>query len=689
MAVPARKIVLALPVLVHSSEVGGATAVAANPIRKVVTMLQTMQKKVEAEAEKEKELYDKFMCYCKNSGGDLSQSVQSAETRIPQLGADIEEAKARKAQTEEDLKNAQVDRSAAKAAMAEATSVREKEHAAYLKESTEMKTNLDAMGKAITAIANGMAGGFLQTQAAQVVKKIALNQDMADADRQDLMAFMSGGQGEEYIPASGEIVGILKTMESEMAKDLAEVNAAEESAVKAFEDMMAAKKKEVDALTAAIEEKMSRVGELGVEIVQMQNDLTDTEAALIEDQKFLADLEKDCATKQDEWAEVVKMRQQELVALADTIKILNDDDALELFKKTLSSASASFVQVKADATYHLRDEALSAIRQAQQFSVVGRPQMDFIALAIQGKKIGFEKVIKMIDEMVQTLVQEQLDDDHKKEYCAMQLDQSDDKKKALEVRVSNLDTTIENAKEGIAKLTDEIDALEDGIKALDKQVTEATEQRQDEHKDFNEAMASDSAAKELLEFAKNRLNKFYNPKLYKAPEEAPEFVQISSHVFKKDDPGPPPEAPSSFKKKGEESAGVISMINLLIQDLDKDMTEAETVEKNAQKNYEAMMSDSSEKRTTDSKALTEKTATKASLQADLETAADDKAASTRELMAVESYIAQLHSECDWLLKYFDMRKEARDGEVDSLKKAKAVLSGADFSLLQTKFLARP
>lgn len=101
-----------------------------------------------------------------------------------------------------------------------------------------------------------------------------------------------------------------------------------------------------------------------------------------------------------------------------------------------------------------------------------------------------------------------------------------------------------------------------------------------------------------------------------------------------------------------------------------------------------MMSDSTEKRAADTKALTEKTATKANLQADLETAGDDKQASTKELMAVEGYIAQLHAECDWLLKYFDMRKEARDGEVDSLKKAKAVLSGADFALLQTKFLGR-
>merc|ERR1719498_2176102 len=118
----------------------------------------------------------------------------------------------------------------------------------------------------------------------------------------------------------------------------------------------------------------------------------------------------------------------------------------------------------------------------------------------------------MIDEMVATLKTEQLDDDHKKEYCAKQFDLADDKKKGLERDVSDLETVIADAKDGIASAKSDIKSLEAGIKALDKSVSEATEQRQEEHEDFTELMASDSAAKELLGFAKNRLNKFYNPK---------------------------------------------------------------------------------------------------------------------------------------------------------------------------------
>jgi len=112
---------------------------------------------------------------------------------------------------------------------------------------------------------------------------------------------------------------------------------------------------------------------------------------------------------------------------------------------------------------------------------------------------------------VALLKEEQLDDEHKKEYCVMQFDAMDDKKKGLEREESKLEKSIDDAKEGISALTGEIEALGDGIKALDKAVAEATEQRQEENSDAKTLIASNGAAKDLLAFAKNRLNKFYNP----------------------------------------------------------------------------------------------------------------------------------------------------------------------------------
>merc|ERR1719215_2255776 len=164
---------------------------------------------------------------------------------------------------------------------------------------------------------------------------------MNDGDRGEIVAFLT--DSDEYAPASGEIIGILKTMGDEMNADLATMKKSETDSVSAYDALMAAKKKEVDALTKDIETKLKRIGELGVEIVQMKNDLGDTGEALLEDKKFVADLEKNCAAKQKLFDENVSMRGQELAALADTIKVLNDDDALELFKKTVGGAS-SFLQ---------------------------------------------------------------------------------------------------------------------------------------------------------------------------------------------------------------------------------------------------------------------------------------------------------------------------------------------------------
>jgi len=456
-------------------------------------------------------------------------------------------------------------------------------------------------------------------------------------------------------------------------------------------------------LTKAIEDKMVRLGNLQVELVEMKEDLDDTGKALLEDKKFLADLEKNCKTKAAENAENQKLLSQELVALADTIKILNDDDALELFKKTLPGASA-FVQLQVTAKDQQR-QALAALKAARQ----GHPELSFIALALEGKKVDFGKVLKMIDEMVTTLGAEQQTDNDKKEYCETQFDLADDKKKSLERSVSNLEKAMAKGKEAVAALAAEIKALQDGIAALDKSVAEATEQRKEENAEFTEVMASNAAAKELIGFAKNRMNKFYNPKLYKAPPKrvlseedqlvvnnggtlaptaapggiAGTGVTVLADISAHEAPAPPPATAAAYSKKSEESNGVIGLMDIMVKDITKEMTEAKAIEENAQEDYEEAMKDSSEKRATDSKTVADKSKAKSETAAALEANTEEKGATSKTLMATLEHISALHAECDWLLQYFQVRKEARAGEVEALKTAKSVLSGADFALLET------
>jgi len=676
---------------------GNAGATEVNPIRKVVTMLQNMQTKIAAEGAKKAAMFDQYMCYCNNADGTLGKSISDAGTKIPQVASAIKEGAAMKIQLESELKEAQVNRVEAKDAIAKATSIREREAAAYAKTKADAEANIGALAKAIPAIEKGMGGAFLQTTSASILRQISVSANMNTADRDVLASFLSAGSN--YAPASGEIVGILKTLHDEMTKDFADATADENGSIASFESLVAAKTKEIEALTKAIESKTMRVGELGVKLAMMENDLEDTKEGLAEDQKFLGNLDKNCALKKAEWAAYQAMQATEAVALADTIKVLNDDDALELFKKTLPAAGSSFVQV-AVSSAAVRQHAVHVLKGAKKAD----PRLDLIEMAMKGGKIGFGKILKMIDNLVVELKAEQGIDNDKKVYCEAELDKAEDKEKGLKLDISDLEKAIEDGTESIATLKSEIEALNDGIKALDKSVAEATETRKKEHDDFVETLAANSAAKDLLGFAKNRLNKFYNPKAYKAPPKrelseeeqitvnnggtlaptaAPGGIAGTGIGLNQVAPAPPPEANLEYKKSGESSNGVMAMIDLIVADVDKEIQTMEVDEKDAQSDYEGFMSDASEKRAQDSKTITDKESAKAEGETELQSNTEDKKSKTVEAMETAKYLGGLHQECDWLLKNFEARNEARNGEIDALGKAKAVLSGADYSLVQT------
>merc|ERR1740123_2739364 len=223
--------------------------------------------------------------------------------------------------------------------------------------------------------------------------------------------------------------------------------------------------------------------------------MDDTAKALAEDKKFLSELEKDCGTKEGEWNERCKIRAEEMLAIGETIKILNDDDALDLFKKTLPSPSLLQTQ---SSSKEVKQRALAVLK-----NIKGDSRLDFIALSLHAKGPAvFEKVIGMIDEMVVLLQEEQVQDDQKKAYCEAELDKTEDEKKTLERKVDDLTKAQEDGKDTLATLGDEIEALAEGIKALDKQVAEATENRKEENTEYKEEMGANVAAKKLLEMAK-------------------------------------------------------------------------------------------------------------------------------------------------------------------------------------------
>jgi len=699
---------------VQAAAVRGKESAAENPIRRIVNLLQAMAKEIEADGEKDEEMHEKYMCYCETNTKTLGTSITELTEKVPQIEASIEEAVATKAQLEADLAKHKEDREAAKKAIADATAQREKEAGEFASESTEDSANIAACKKAIDAIVKGMAGSFLQSDAASALRNLVLNRESLDRySRRTLTEFLSTSSQAGYAPASGEIVGILKQLLENMEKELADITKDENTAIAEFESLVAAKEKEIAAATEAIEMKLEKNGEMAVKIVNLKNDLEDAQESLGEDQKFLAELKKGCSTAGADYDSRVKARAEELVAVQETIKILNDDDALDLFKKTLPSPA--LLQMRSERS--VREEALTAMQDA----IKKNPQQfGFIELALQGKKVSFDKVIKMMDDMVVLLGEEQKDDDKQKAWCETEFETSEDKEVDLKHKLEGLTAAIEDMEGSIATLKEEIKALEDGIVALDKSVAEATETRKAEHEEFVTVTAQNNAAVQLLGVAENRLNKFYNPSVYKAPqrreltEEERIYVQsggadprdaeeaaaaqtgiagtgvtvlASIRAATNVAPPPPPATAGAYAKK--DAGGPTALIAKLKNELKMEIEADAKDETYAQEDYEELMKESAEKRAADSKTITEKESQKAGLEGDLDTAKKDKKATSTDLMALGEYVASLHGSCDFLLENFEVRKDARAGEIDAIKKAKAVLSGADYSLLQVKaFLAR-
>jgi len=661
-----------------------ATA-SANPIRRIVALLQKMSDKVEAEGEKTDELFEKFLCYCKAGQSKSGKAIEDAEEKIPQVTADIKSTKELESQLHKEIEGHKADRTEAEAAIEKAKAIREKEGKAFAAESGEAKANIAALAKAIPAIEKGMGGAFIQTQGRSVQrlsKLFSSDADLSPGDRDAVRSFL---QGEEISPGSGEIVGILKQQKDTMEKELVEMTQEEEAAVSDFQALVAANQKVIAGATKAIESKTARVGETAVSIVNLEEDLDDTTKGLAEEKEMLATLNKECDVKTKDHEAEKKMRQEELVAIADTIKLLNEDDASALFQKVLPSAD-SFLQIS-QSSAEVRSQAVHALRSTVHHATHDY-RMNIVLLAMKGKAAGFEKVLKMLDDMVALLNQEQKDDDQKKEYCAAEIDKAEDEIKVLKGHIGDLEAAIDETKEGLGTVMDDIKTLTDSIVALDRSVAEATAQRKKEHAEAEKILTQNNAAIQLVEKAKNRMQKFYNPKLAKfvqLPAEtedssADSFLQVSARTRVRQ-----PEAFSQtgYQKKSEEAGGVLQMMDMMKADLEKESQEVEFEEKDSQTEYEAMVKEAAAKRAVDKKAIQSKEAAKAKFEEQLLGQQKESKSRTAEKTEAVKYLSDLMGDCQFLQDNYDARKEARGNEIEGLKKAKAVLQGADYSLVQT------
>jgi len=660
-------VILASSTLV-SAESGDASL---NPIRKIVSLLQEMQTEVDAEGKKDKELYEKFMCFCDNGVGGLQKTISDAKAGIEDNSARIEEEKSEKAQLEQDLVQHTADREQAGTDLQKASAIRNKEKTTFDAEYADATTNLDAVSKAVPALEAGLASSSLVQlggdESALLQKVISSSQAISSLERNSALAFLSGKTSDQTT-GSGEIVGILKTMMEEMKEDKEKLEQAEDVSGKGFGELKQAKDQEVKLATQAIEQKQKRVGELGVSVAQRTGSVEDAEDEQADAEKMITTMDRDCATKKEDFAARQKTRTEEVAAISEAINVLNDDDALDVFKKSVPSAA--LVQQDASSSKvrkfgFLQGRAMNQVMRLQKASeilaTVGgfykSSQLGLIAYSTkaslramvrsaahgsqaQGGAVDFSQITKSIDEMIAVLNSESTDDEKHKEWCRGEFDKAGDETKGTQDQLSSLTAGMEEMSDEIAQWTEDIKTLDESIKTTDKEVAQATEQRKEEHEAYLTSVQLSQAAVALLKKAKNRLVKFYNPALYVPPAKEElsaedriaanlggSLIQKHSARHHTSSVAPMEGAPDTMEGSAtpnKKSGGVLQLMDMMTHELEMDSQQVEHEEKTAQTDYVELMGECQATRETDSKSVIDKTEAKANLESKLTDAKENK-----------------------------------------------------------------
>eukprot|EP00933_Yihiella_yeosuensis_P035712 TRINITY_DN292_c1_g1_i1.p1 TRINITY_DN292_c1_g1~~TRINITY_DN292_c1_g1_i1.p1 ORF type:complete len:703 (+),score=240.32 TRINITY_DN292_c1_g1_i1:122-2230(+) len=677
--------------------------VAANPIRKVVNLMQKMATKLEKESEAEEELYKKFECYCKKQISTLDTAIRAAESRGPVTPEDIAAKKNEIQALKNEVKKMKSDKQEDEASLSAAKVSRKKDHDGYVKVVDEEKETEQAAHSALEALGgtpsflqmesnshagSGFGAGVGKAWTPKFLRGLDHSKRLALSAKRKVAAFLQGkGNGAD----STDVKVFIHDIEVEAEEEIKEEDSEEGEEVVDYKGVKTSKKAEIAAILNLLEKKMRAMSALEVEVQNMKWDMKNGAEALADNKKMLAEVTKGCDQKAAEWEERKKFRADEQLALADTIKMLTSDDALELFKKTIKGPAA-LLQLTASRKKQAIAKAKDIINHLRAKGTKHRPVLNFLALKLAGKKPDFSSVFKKIDEMIALMKQEQSDDDKKKGYCEKEFKSAATTAKDVNASIQELSANLEDTRIEMEKLDGEMAALQEGVKELDASIAEATENRQAEHAEVEELVAGNRAAVKLIGMAKDRLNHFYNPEL--APDTATttpdpyalSFVQISEHhqgPSEKIEVGtPPPTFEGDYKAQGEASTGILSMMDTLVKDLEKEVTVAETEEANAQTDYEETLAEAKQKRGADLKSVAGKARSKADFESEFLQYKEGKESKKQELLDNKKYVATLHGECDFLIENFDFRKQAREEETESMTKAKSVLAGADLDMIE-------
>lgn len=620
---------------------------ATRPTTKVVKLLQGMQEQLETEAKADEETYDKFKCWCHDNTVAKEKAVKEAKLATTELQDRVEILLSKSQRLKAEVEKTEDEVAKNQAALDTATALREQQNKEYVDDLERLDANLQGVATAQTALSPAEGTAFLQSRegAAKPLRTILAqhSQKMSAEDKDTFEAFLQRGDGVDGV------MGVLTGLKDDFSAEITKVKEDEATSIKQFEALAAAKTEEIKAGTKQIETKKEEKANADEERAIKKQEIKDTQGALGTDLSFVEEVKKQCADMDAQWDERQKIRVEEMEAISKAVEILDADEAHENFAKTFS-----FLQESKESSRV--SKAAAALAKAKDPRV--------LSLAMQMKIDKFTNVKKAMDDMVFALKNEQADEVKQKDFCVEEFRknqlQTEDKtrtKEALLAKEQAID---------IAKPKSDIETLESEIADMKKQLQLAGQNREKENAEFQKVIEEQRQTQSLLKEALTVLGKFYNKGA---------FLQGSQQA---------PEAPGGFKdyKANGKSFGVMSMLQQLVEDAKAMEAEAVRAENSAQTAYEAFAKDTTESVTKKESSISNKKAYKAKLEKTLVQTRESREGQENELETLATKLADLHESCDFLMKNFDARQTAREEEMDSVTKAKAILSGANFAEIQ-------
>merc|ERR1719168_258982 len=632
-----------------------------------------MLKQLEKEAEEDEEIYDKMACWCETNDKEKTKAIADAEARIADLTTKIEELTASSARLNTEIKNLEKEVAENQAALDKATAIRQKELAEFNEEEKDALEAISALKAAVTVLSkhNSMLQipkSHMEGVAATVQNEMQkhaslLSGVLTHKERRAVSSFIQSPEDyfdaeptfkQSYAPQSGEIFGILKQMKETFESNLSASQKEEMANQKAYEELKAAKEAEIKAGQSQIDTKTQELADTDEKNAQAKEDVVDTKKSLAADEEFLMMLKEKCSMTDSEWEKRSKTRALEMEACSKALAFLTSDDAHDLFTRTFNPALLQKSEVKVSDRRNRASELLSAAAHKLE-----SPRL--ATLAVKVRLDAFERVKKSIDDMVSALLKEKADEIKHKDFCVDEFNKNQLETEKKERQKADQIAKIEDLEMQIDALTKAIDNLKSEIAEMQVQMKRAGEDREKENKEFQTTVADQRATAKLLKAALTILEDFYGKK-----------------ALLQEPAGPPPPAGFEAYKKNQASGGVMGMMQQIIDDAKAMEAEAIRSEEDAQKAYEDFVKETNASIEAKSNDIVNKSETKAKAESDLVETKEAKEAALLELEQLSNYNAELHQSCDFVLKNFDLRQTARDEDVEALKQAKAILSGAKF-----------